>query len=280
VTRGGVGPWRAAAIYEALDARGGWTTDAFARVQAERLSIPHRDLARVLLEAAGRHRGAAPWDEVARELQGWDGRLDADSRAAALAVGTFRAIGERVIMPRLAGSPFARSLARRVAAVHRLVLDRDPRWVPEGDGGWDGVLAAAWTEAVADLTRRAGGDRAGWTWGAVNRMAVRHPLGRAASPLGRLLDPPAVAMGGFSTTPNVLVISPSGNVEGPSMRFVASLADPDDTRLVNFMGQSGHAASPHYGDQFDPWVRAEPQRLPFTEAAVDRDARHTLRLVP
>ena len=36
------------------------------------------------------------------------------------------------------------------------------------------------------------------------------------------------------------------------MRFVADLADPDNTRLVNFMGQSGHPASPHYGDQFEP----------------------------
>ena len=40
------------------------------------------------------------------------------------------------------------------------------------------------------------------------------------------------------------------------MRFVANLADPDDTRLVNFMGQSGHPASPHYADQFEAWRTA------------------------
>ena len=64
-------------------------------------------------------------------------------------------------------------------------------------------------------------------------------------------------MGGASTTPNVLGVSPGGAVEGPSMRFVADLADPDNTRLVNFMGQSGHVASPHYGDQLDPWLHVE-----------------------
>jgi penicillin amidase len=87
-------------------------------------------------------------------------------------------------------------------------------------------------------------------------------------------------MGGFSTTPNVLYISPAGSIEGPSMRFVADLADPDGIRLVNFMGQSGHPASPHYGDQFRAWVNVESPRLAFTPAAVARETRHTLTLVP
>jgi len=64
------------------------------------------------------------------------------------------------------------------------------------------------------------------------------------------------------------------------MRFVADLADPDDTRLVNFMGQSGHPASPHYQDQYWTWVRVESQTLPMSPEAVARAARHTLRLRP
>src|SRR5688500_1420440 len=114
----------------------------------------------------------------------------------------------------------------------------------------------------------------------MNRMAVLHPLAAAFRPLGALLSPPEVESGGASTTPNVLATTPSGAVEGPSMRFVADMADPDNTRLVNFMGQSGHPASPHYGDQFEPWLKVETQRLPFTAAAVAREARHTLALRP
>jgi penicillin G amidase len=64
------------------------------------------------------------------------------------------------------------------------------------------------------------------------------------------------------------------------MRFIANLADPDDTRLVNFMGQSGHSASPHYADQFEAWRAVETRRLPFTSAAVAREARNTLILRP
>src|SRR5262249_41313883 len=130
------------------------------------------------------------------------------------------------------------------------------------------------------LERGFGRDRSGWTCGALTRLAVRHPLARALPALGRIFDPPEAEMGGASTTPNVFVVGPSGSIEAPSMRFVADLADPDDTRLVNFMGQSGQPGSPHYQDQLDPWVRVESQVLPLSVEAVAREARHTLRLVP
>ncbi|HVR71331.1 MAG TPA: penicillin acylase family protein [Vicinamibacteria bacterium] len=280
VTRGGVGPWRAAAIFEGLEARAGWTADDIARLQGERLSIPHRDLARALLEAAARHPGDSLWQDAARELSGWDGRLDAESRPGALAVATLRALGDRVIGPRLEGVPSAEALRRRPAAVHRIVRERPAAWLPSGDVDWDATFRAVWADGVAELTRTLGRDRERWRHGALNRVQIRHPLSRAVPGMGWLLDPPAAEMGGATTTPNVLGLAPGGGVEGPSMRFVADLADPDNTRLVNFMGQSGHVASPHYGDQLEPWLRVESRRMPFTPEAVAREARHTLRLVP
>jgi penicillin amidase len=275
-----VGPWRAAALLESLEARTGWTADDMARLQGERLSIPHRDLAHALVEAAARHPADAGWREIAAIMGGWDGRMEAGSRPAAMASATFRALGERAIGARLGNRPFAKSLSRRVAAVHRLVLERPVAWVPAGDGDWDGLLLASWRAAEAQVAERLGADRGRWTWGAMNRMAVLHPLAGAFRPLGALLSPPEVETGGSATTPNVLATTPSGAVEAPSMRFIADLADPDNTRLVNFMGQSGHPASPHYDDQFDPWLNVETRRLPFTAAAVAREARHTLTLKP
>jgi len=280
VTRGGIGPWRAAALFRALESREGWTADDMVKLQGERLSIPHQDLARALVDAAGRHRGDAVWDDIGREMAGWDGRLQADSRPAALAVAAFRALGDRVIGPRVNQLAAGESLRRRTAAVHRLIRERPVAFIPAGDTGWDTALRGAWQDAVAELTRTLGPDRARWHWGALNRMAVHHPLSRFVPRLSLLLDPPVMEMGGFSTTPNVLFISPAGAVEGPSMRFVADMADPDGIRLVNFMGQSGHPASPHYGDQFQPWLNVASQRLPFSPASVARETRHTLTLVP
>jgi penicillin amidase len=280
VARGGVGPWRAAAIFERLEAREGWTADAFAALQGERLSIPHRDLARALLEAAARHPDDSAWQDAARELRGWDGRLEPDSRAAALAAAAFRALGERVIGARVAGVPLAAVLRRRAAAIQRLVRERPEGWRPAGDQSWDDTFRTAWVDGVAALTKTLGTDRARWRHGALNRVRVRHPLSRAVPALGALLNPPALELGGGPTTPNVLSLTPSGEIEGPSMRFIADLADPDNTRLVNFMGQSGHVASPHYADQLAAWADVRSLQMPFTPAAVARETRHTLTLVP
>jgi penicillin amidase len=280
VTKGGIAPYRAHAILESLTAREGWTADDFARVQAERLSIPHRDLARVLLEAAARHAGDAAWQDVARELNGWDGRLEADSRPAALAFVTFRALGERVILPRVKGVPQAERLARRIAPLHRLLTERPAAWVPAGDADWDATLLAASREAQERLADQLGPDRGGWRYGAINRASIGHPLSGAVPALGRLLNPPSLEMGGGPVSPNVLQILPSGAIEGPSMRLIADLADADNTRLTNFMGQSGHPTSPNYGDQLDAWVRVEPLRLPMGDEAIARVTRHTLTLRP
>src|SRR5262249_27464689 len=158
--------------FERLESREGWTADDFARLQGERLSLPHRDLARALLEAAARHRGEGAWEDVAAEMKGWDGRLEPDSRAAALAVSAFRAVGGRVILPKVSGLPMARALARRVAAIHKLILERPASWVPRDDGDWDGVLLASWRSAERALEQQLGPDRARWRWGALNVMAV------------------------------------------------------------------------------------------------------------
>jgi penicillin amidase len=279
ISRGGIPPWRTATLLADLEQRDGWTADDMVRLQAEHFSIPHRDLARALLEAAARHKGDPVWDDVMMEMSGWDGRLETTSRPAALALTAFLTLGDRVIGPRVQGLPEAEALRHRTGAIDRLIRERPAGWLPAGSTDWDAVLRDVWQDTCAQLERRLGRDRTRWTCGALNRLAVHHPLGRAFAPLGRLFDPPEAAMGGASTTPNVFVVNPGG-IEAPSMRFVADLADPDDTRLVNFMGQSGHPASAHYQDQYWPWVRVESQTLPMSPEAVARATRHTLRLIP
>lgn len=280
VTRGGIAPWRASAIWERLEAGTQWTADGFAQVQAERLSKPHRAFADALREASKRHAGDAAWDGVARDLGTWDGRLEAGSREAAQVAAAFRALGERAIGPKVAGLPNADRLARRVAAVEVLVRDRPASFLPKGDADWDAAFLAAWQEGERRLAEQLGADRSQWRYGRTNVMAVRHLLSRAVPALGALLDPAPREMGSAMPSPNVLQVLPSGEVEGPSMRFIANLADPDDTRLTNFMGQSGHPASPNYADQLEAWARVEAIRLPMSDEAVARATVHTLTLTP
>src|SRR6185295_4449898 len=143
-----------------LEQRDGWTADDMVRLQAEHFSIPHRDLAHALLEAAARHKGDPVWDEVMMEMSGWDGRLEPGSRPGALA------LGDRVIGPRLGGLPEAESLRHRSAPIVRLIRERPAGWLPPGVSDWDVVLRDTWQDATAQLARRFGTDRTRWSVGA------------------------------------------------------------------------------------------------------------------
>ena len=67
---------------------------------------------------------------------------------------------------------------------------------------------------------------------------------------------------------------------GPAMRFVANLADWDDSILLIPGGESGQPGSRHYTDQFSYWFDAKPIAQPFTDATEARTKRHTLTLKP
>jgi penicillin amidase len=66
----------------------------------------------------------------------------------------------------------------------------------------------------------------------------------------------------------------------PSMRMIVDLSNLDGSRWVQLMGQSGHAFSPHYSDQFELWRTGRTLPMRWDRATIAREARHELRLRP
>ena len=54
----------------------------------------------------------------------------------------------------------------------------------------------------------------------------------------------------------------------------------DDSLYVNLPGQSADPQSPHYRDQYQPWIEGQMQKLLFSRAAVDAVARSRTVLTP
>ena len=77
--------------------------------------------------------------------------------------------------------------------------------------------------------------------------------------------------GGDSTT-----IKAAGLHFGPSERFTADLANPDNTHANLPTGESGNPSSPHFLDQFQPWLQGTTFLLPLTHPTI----QHTLTLTP
>ncbi len=185
-------------------------------------------------------------DDLARLLDGWDGRADAGSARYLVARALRRAFRERAL-----------------AAWHAPAF----RWGLEGDN-WNDLLEAddaafraaglgektaflkgAAGEAVAALEKRYGTGRSRWRWGEANRLSVRHPLGYVPG-LSWLFDPPRPVQSGAPGTPRAA--SPSF---GQSLRWIVDWGAPEAATLVVPFGASGHVGSPNRLDQL-PWWRA------------------------
>ena len=66
----------------------------------------------------------------------------------------------------------------------------------------------------------------------------------------------------------------------PSMRMIVDLSHLDDSRWIQLTGNSGHAFSPNYDDQFDLWRTGQNLPMYWERGGIEGVATHTLTLVP
>lgn len=222
-------------------------------------------------------------------LRGWDGHVEAGSPAAALYEVWWTHLGAAwlgLIVP-----PHLRDLLDGPVNATRLLADLrspGPAFGPEPAARRDALLLDALGAARDELRRRLGPMIAGWSWGALHRIEIRHPLDALACCGGHF---PAVGhrmpSGGDAYTVMARWYNgrshrpdPYAVTGGASFLMVCDVGAWDRSLYLNFPGQSGDPRSPHYDDAVASWQRGEMQPLPFSRAAVDRASVATLRLLP
>ena len=67
---------------------------------------------------------------------------------------------------------------------------------------------------------------------------------------------------------------------GPSFRVVLDVGNWDNSRAVNFPGQSGNPDDPHYGDLAQMWLVGEYFPLLYTREAVEKATQARILLRP
>ena len=147
------------------------------------------------------------------------------------------------------------------------------------------ILGQALNTAVQTVRETHGSLPSRWQWGDIHTATfVSNPLGQSGiDPIERLVNRgPFPADGGFS-----LVNANSWRWDNPaavrghvSMRFVADLADFDQSLAVIPTGQSGHPGHRNYDDQIGLWLNGGFVPLVSSEAAVRNTAVRTLILRP
>jgi len=299
-------PYRALRVRELLEQRPALTAEAFAAMQADRVSLHARRLLPVLLEHAAPRRAA---DAAALALlREWRGEANPDSAAAAVFASWFQHLVPALVGDDL-GPQLTQSYAGRYSFTTRFVLGvlgasasdapataiRSPTSIgPRFSRNWcdDGrtprvescgeIVSGALDEAVSELAARLGPDPSRWRWGRLHQAVFPHQ-GLDGLGLLRPLVSRREAGGGDWSTINVGPVAAEAPYEQRSIssyREIIDLAPGGDSRFADAVGQSGHPLSPHYDDFLKDWaaVRYRPMRM--ERGLIEQEAAGRLWLRP
>ena len=274
--------YRTRRIYDLLKDKQKLTVEDFRALQGDTYSIGGHTFAR---EAVRLGRTVAPLPNADEErqfraalaiLEGWDGRVDANSRAAPL-VAEMRANFRARVLNAALGEERARryNWPNDDDWIDRLIKENPREWLPKEFKDYGELVRANFAYARATLAGRLGPEESQWTWGRYAQGRFTHPL--AAVPLiGQPFQIAPVPLNGSGGA-----IGPTVNVgAGVSMRLIADTSDWDRTQQGIALGVSGDPASPHWSDQLSDWRAATPRPLPFTDKAVAAAAKATWVLKP
>jgi len=280
--------YRQARIVEALAERNTWDVATAAALQMDVVSLPWRRVRDRLLSLDPPNPDAA---EALELLRAWDGRISADSVAASVWELWLAAMGRAMARAKAPESwPFALGAGfgdivpltifhtGSAARVVERFMEQPDGWFAEG---WNHVAADALASAVRRLRADHGQNPAGWRWGHLRRLTLRHPVGNQPL-LSRAFNIGPVPMGGDAQTPMQAATGPRHPFDNPGFlantRVVIDLGDPERSRFVLAGGQSGNPLSPHYRDLFALWQRGDGVPIPWSADAVAAATRHTLML--
>lgn len=236
------------------------------KLQNDIVSIPARRLAALLarLRADDSKTGAA-----LALLRGWNGTESADSPQAALTeVWISRHLGkafiETVSSKSAAGIIRSPDVGAMLDALENgAVRDREMLLL--------NTLTAAWVEVEQLL----GGDTKLWHWGKLHHSLLVHPLFKSAQ-----VGPFPKSGGPFTPNQSAYRSTDFQQTNGPSFRVVMDVGNWNNSRAVNYPGQSGNTADPHYRDLAQMWLNGEYFPLLYTRPAVEKATKRRIVLSP
>ncbi|MGQ9495261.1 MAG: penicillin acylase family protein [Thermoanaerobaculaceae bacterium] len=267
-------PDRVRTVRAALFHRQDWDVDGFLQLQMDVANPQALTLLRALapfLEGANH--------PAARALLAWDGQMLAERTEPLLWAEFLRALLHRVGDDEAQRAGLASSPMSATALLRLLAGELSQAW-------WDDVNTSDREtpqmiigKALQEAAAKAGGR----TWGQAHQLTFAHPLGSVPG-LGAFFTfgPHPVAGAGpcINSTAYDVLGGSFAVVALPSLRFVADLANWDNSKMVLPLGQSGHPMSAHARDQFPLWLRGQAHGMPFSQEAVERAAVQVSRLVP
>lgn len=149
----------------------------------------------------------------------------------------------------------------------------DPRTLARGDRD----------DALRGMEKLLGADAKAWQWGKLHQSLPPHPLLAILDPALRArLQPGPFPTGGSPYTPRQSAYRTSDFqvTNGASFRVVLDVGEWDNSRAVNYPGQSGNPDDPHYRDLAGMWLSGEQFPLLYSRGAVEKATETRIVLNP
>ncbi|MGH9804201.1 MAG: penicillin acylase family protein [Candidatus Acidiferrales bacterium] len=271
-------PARIGRIYQLLEEDRRFTPEDFLRIQGDVVSLPEKALAAHLVAAGVATPTPHPADraQALAALAEWDGAMGAEQAAPLIVITVRSQLMEALLRPHLGDDWRQYSWFNASVFLENVLSERPARWLPAGVESYEALLMAALDRALDQLRRETRlAAVSSLRWGEQWRVRFVHPVGDRIPFLRRWFS---VSGRPQSGGPNS--VKQTHRMAGVSQRMVVNFADLDQTLMNITLGESGHVASPHYRDQFEAWFEIRSFPAPFSDAAVERAARHRLNLVP
>lgn len=247
--------YRERQIRKRLESRAGWRAEEMAAIQKDIYCAFSHFLARRIVAAWDRKPSRPALREAVELLRGWNGQMDqalAAPLVATLAYRHFRRELSQAAVPK--GPAWTAPMAP--AVIERLLREQPDGWFDD----WDAQLLAALESGLEEGRRLQGSSIARWRYGRYLQLYIRHPVISRVPLVGRYFDIGPLPASGSGTT-----VKQTTARMGPSMRMSVEAGDWDRTVLTLPIGQSGHALSRHYRDQWKDFYAGENRPLPFLQ---------------
>lgn len=255
--------WRARRIRESLEGASRLGRADFVALHQDAMSLRARDCVPAMVSllkdvADSRVRQAV------EALQAWDFVVATESTAAAVFNVFFSCWSREVADARFAPAEAALAVGALGGLAAALLKADEQGWFSQATR--EAVALRAMQAALDELATRLGPDPAGWQWGRLHVLPLKHVLSGRGD-LGTLLDRGGAGVrGDFVTVCNTGLGPAFEAASGAGYRLIADLAEAGDVLwAIDAGSQSGQPGSPHYADQFEEWLAARYHEIPLDE---------------
>jgi penicillin G amidase len=212
-------------------------------------------------------------------MRSWDGQVTTSSAAATLTVTARTELWRMLLEPKLGVDYKLYHWGMQSVALENILLHQPAGWLPAKYPNYDELLAAALETVVA--SPEAPKSLSSWTWGTARPFRLEHPVLGEIPLLRRWAGPGRYAAGGDGYTVKQMGHGESDRFQqAPSERMTVDFSSLDASTMNIVTGQSGQLLSPHYLDQWKPWLEGRSFVFPFSDRAIEQARRHELRLEP